>query len=421
MMRTWNKITATTILVILLANELVPGRNLLHAKVPATEAAHEWFVFVAADFTKELQQELSLLIGKKTRVDDIVHVIRAPEHECLASVTISEGTEKARWRRCENDLKQVAKLRDATNRGEMDHQLDVPRIAATVNSLRKTKTPVKIILIGDPVFHDTRDQGWSWRGGRVASIGALCLEQSDCPFSQRRSKTQFPQHTEVFWLTHAAQWGANEEHREQVVACYAHFFASRNAWLRQLGTDAAAVFARAATEANESDLKIPNLTTPPNDFVGVWNLSRQSVPVASPQQPSQVPVLLWHARRVITTTPAVESTDEISIPNAVTQAINQVRSGRSIITVIWTTEIEPLHCDIDIYARNPAAHQPDQTEIFYQQPTTNLGKLYRDVVVAGAIDGDGSDCLSWEAVEVSEEDFSKCQFWLNAFRVGGPV
>lgn len=208
-------------------------------EAPLPAGNRETVIVIAEGTTVEVRKELGLRLHTaivEGSPGDVIHVVAAPQHEPVASLVIPDAPPASRLRR--SSLRaQLAEIIAFLEKEPIEgsDQLQVPAIAAAVNSLRRTDAPCSVILVGSPVFADPRHVGWSFSDGGVASDGALNNEFS--PFS--KGVSDFPAGTRVTWLAPTTDFGKDATHRAAITRFWLLFFASHGAELVRLSSDAA--------------------------------------------------------------------------------------------------------------------------------------------------------------------------------------
>jgi len=362
--------------------------------------AHEWFIFVAAGLPSSVMspvgKELQTLIGTTARTGDVVHVVLTPTHQPISTITVPHGTRRTRLRKPAvlNEFRRLAEVFRSETDGA-DTQLQVPVIPATVRALRATDSPVRVILVGDPLYDDPLQQGWSMIGGYVPTDTSIKDPRS--PFRTVHSLED----TEISWLTPSSNWGADHGHREAVIRFYRLFFQEHGAQLLRFTVDSQAAFnARGGTQFSEplvadaseaSGMKYVALVTARGDNeAGKEHEIEVIVPELQPLEnaPEQVQEVIREAEK---------SSDEI------------------LLAINWASA-DP-HSDLDLWIRSKGADE----EMNFTRMQTSFGELIRDVRHAGSVAGDGADFQKWEMARITHNRLTDITLWLNAFNTNSPV
>lgn len=336
----------------------------------------EWFVFVAEDTPKpvfmSVAQELENLVGSVAAPGDAVHVITAPKHNSVASVTIPAGERRTRLRdqQLRAELGKLKPILEASS-AERSSQIQLPMVASTVRSLRSTNYPTKVILIGHPLYNDSRHAYWNMDNARVPSDGSL--NSPLCPFNN--GVDDFTKETELVWLAPSAEWGDDHAHRAAVVRFYRLFCQKNGATLAGFTTDPAAAF-------RVNHAQFDGSVTPEDDGVYMKVVSRESAP---PPVPTEVQSFL-----------AGIDEDHIGL------AIN------------WTSQ--DRHCDVDMWVSS-SGHAD---ELHFRKKKTAFGELFRDVTRSGSITADAQQYQNWGA-RIEHDRIRDVTLWLNTFQASKPV
>ncbi len=154
-------------------SEVSNGRNA--ASRTKNGPKSEWFVFLATPMPKKMQPsvqtELQNLVASTATSGDVIHFVESPTHAPIARLTVPDGNPKARLRKRQvaSQIKKLGCALDASltdKFGEIG-QVQFADLPNTLASLRTTDLPVRIVLVGDPIYHDPKHDGWSMMGGFV--------------------------------------------------------------------------------------------------------------------------------------------------------------------------------------------------------------------------------------------------------------
>ncbi|MCA9200037.1 MAG: hypothetical protein KDA87_21010, partial [Planctomycetales bacterium] len=172
--------------------------------------------------TPAVQADLQSQIGTLLTATPAGHrlvVVKGKDHIPVINITIPSGSARQRLRN-RTVTQAMGLLRQfldqaSQNSETQGSQIGFPNLPASYWSTMAGRTPCKIILIGDPIFDDSRHLFWSFRDGRFPSDAALTEPTSSCPFVNRNHK-KIPSDVQISILS-PAEWGSSQEHRDRVI------------------------------------------------------------------------------------------------------------------------------------------------------------------------------------------------------------
>ncbi len=376
---------------------------------PASEAKVEYFVFVASDLPSDAKSSVGSEVNKliaTANAGEVIHVIATPIHDPVSSFTVPAGSHQRRIRQPDirSHLERIGRFlrepRAEAQRSIGRYQIDPLAIARTIQSLKRTPAPARIILVGNPIYDDQKQAGWSMTNAVVPSDASLGSEF--CPFS---SSADFPPGTDIRWLTSSPDWGQNENHRAAVTRFYQLYFQKHHGRLSRMTNDSAAAFA----SVDGGDL----LATPTADpdespFVGMVSVLQNSTQARAQRQSSQIPVA--QSPTLITSASSAE------VEQMIQQA--QANTDKIFLAINWVTVGQGgEQCDIDLWIGSRGSTE----ELNYRHLETPFGRLYRDIRAAGTIEGNADEFLSWECAEISHNRLEDLTVWLDVYWTNQPV
>ena len=138
----------------------------------------EWVVGVSRDQSKvdieAVGVEVAKLIETTANPGDWIHIVSLPDHLTVGSFIVPEGSPRTRLRDQgvrEFMPKIVAAFQPS---GETGARIDLPALASTVGSIRRSSLPCRIVLFGSPIYQNPTKVGWHFNDGGGAlddSIG----------------------------------------------------------------------------------------------------------------------------------------------------------------------------------------------------------------------------------------------------------
>ena len=368
----------------------------------------EWFLFVADGLPEPVLQsaarQFQELLSGRAQPGDVIHLISTPSHSPVASLVVPDGNHNARLR--DPSVKAAArKLKSlftvSSNPGS--GQIQLPSVAATVRSLRRTEFPCRVVLIGTPIYDEPRQQGWSMTGGMVPTDGALNAEHS--PFN---NDTKFPNGTQIAWLSSTTDWGDDPAHRDAVTRFNRLYLQTQNGQLTRMTADAETAFHFGTTQ-------FPGSVTPLREEPGVKFVAVQSDREADPTTERKVTVEVDPPQPEPPT--PVQPTPPASERAEVETVLADAEANRNVIGLAINWESQDPRCDLDLYVTS----RGESEELHFQQKQTRFGQLFRDVTSSGTISGDGSNYQNWEWARINHNRWQDLTVWVNVYRSQKPA
>ena len=374
----------------------------------ATETAGhaEWFLFLADGLPEPVlqsaAQQFQDLLSARAQPGDVIHLVSTPSHRPIASLVVPEGNHNARLR--DSSVKAATRKLKAlftasSNRGS--GQIQLPSVAATVRSLRRTEFPSRVVLIGSPIYDDPRQQGWSMTGGMVPTDGALGAEHS--PFN---NETNFPNGTQISWLSATTDWGDDPAHRDAVTRFNRLYLQTRNGQLTRMTADAETAFHFGTTQ-------FPSRVTPSREEPGVKFVAVQSDRESGPMDERKLTVEVDPPRPE----PPASVQPPTSQAAQVEVALADAEANRDVIGLAINWESQDPSCDLDLYVTS----RGETGELYFRQKETSFGRLFRDVTSSGTISGDGSNYQNWEWARINHNRWDDLTVWVNVYSSQKPA
>ena len=374
----------------------------------------EWFLFIADNLPESLQAETAdqfqQLLGHRAVPGDIIHVIATPRHTPLASIVVPDGSHNSRLR--DRDVKaampRLLPLFQPSEQGAAGQQLQLPSVATTVRSLRRTEFPCRVILIGSPIYDDPRQQGWSMTGGMVPTDGALNAEHS--PFN---NATNFPNGTQISWLSATTDWGDDPAHRDAVTRFNRLYLQTQNGQLTRMTADAETAFHFGTTQFPGS--VAPSREEPGVKFVAVQS-DRESGPMAERKLTVEVDPPQPEPPTPVQPAP-VEPTPRTPQRTEVETVLADAEANQDVIGLAINWESEDPSCDLDLHVSNRGVSD----ELYFSRKETSFGQLFRDVTSSGTISGDGSNYQNWEWTRIHHNRWQDLTVWVHVYSSRKPA
>ncbi|MCC6508177.1 MAG: hypothetical protein IT423_03665 [Pirellulaceae bacterium] len=351
----------------------------------------EYFFFVADGLPMELRSELRQAIAQliaRGKAGSTIHLIRTPDHAAIASFELGEGTvaQRMRQRALQKVLPEINAFLSDTSPVPEDFrcQLGLPRLLDSYWSLKQTPLLSRIILIGDPVYHDPENPIWSFRGGKYPSDATINASTSTLPM-KRMGRQPLASDIPVVWIANDA-FGVDQLHHDALTRFYTLLFA------KSLGGQLS-FFGRTVASAMQPSLDV-GLATPDEFF------------------PDGFPQML----RVPTVVEVPKPTDSPATPDNINPqaALESARRDptQTAIAINWTSD-DPL-TDVDI--RLSVKGQPG--ELNFTNMNTDFGRLLRDVRRPGSLSDANRD--NWEVAVIKHDNMADLIFWLNLYEGQAP-
>jgi hypothetical protein len=175
----------------------------------------EWVVGVSRDQPKadidSAGVELAKLMTIKAKPGDWVHIVSLPDHLTVGSFVVPEGSARTRLRD-ESVREFMPKLLAAFQpSGETGARIDMPALATTVGSIRRSKYPVRVVLFGSPIYQDPTKRGWNFTSGGCALTDSI--GDTGSPFV---ADYKLPEGCRVNIVSPRPNWGEDKPHRDAV-------------------------------------------------------------------------------------------------------------------------------------------------------------------------------------------------------------
>lgn len=387
-----------------------PGRR-------STPRNTETFYVIGSGLTVEersrLGQALQDQIAEKARYGDVLTIIAAPQHAHVATFVVPEGSRNTRLRHkaIRQQLPALMKfLETISDSGE--GQVQLPSLAATVRSLRRTVYPCRIVVVGSPRYVDPRQPAWAMHEPYIptdASIGA-----AQTPFT---TETTFPADTLVHWLTQKQAEASDPLHREATHRFNRLFVQELGGTLLAITPDVEIAFNFSTPTEAERLQKEP----------GSPGMRRVTVQFAQPTPPAEaapVEVPLFEPVRPVT--PSLPAPPVAQAPEPPVQArpadaaqsvldIAQANKDTTAIAITW--QCVDSQCDIDLHIRSKGHAE----EMNFSQKITAFGELYRDVQTGGPVAHSSSDFTGWEWARIDHPRTGDLTVMLHTYRASAPV
>lgn len=249
-------------ILILAANGVCAGTNAGATLIVCSES-------LTPSAQAELQTRIGTLVTEETAGHRVV-VVKGEDHTPVINVSIPAGSARERLR--DRTLTRAMGLlrlflqQASQGGGDQSLQVGIPKLPATYWSTVAGKSPCKVILVGDPIFHDQRHAFWSFRNGRFPSDAVPSEPRSSCPFINRNHK-KIPEDVQISILS-PPEWGSGQKHRDFVIrwlrlACQE----SLGGKLVRVTNSSAQAFSRNAHDEFEP------VKRDGRAFVGMWKLA----------------------------------------------------------------------------------------------------------------------------------------------------
>ena len=402
--------------------------------VPSAQEPRHFIVAVSTGLIPAQNQDVFTLcmdlLLNRAKPGDHVEFLAAPQGGCLASVTVPDGSARARANSREyagkfGALKQF--LSTATRSpARQAGQLCLPELLDAVARSHASHEPWTVIVVGSPLYFaaNEREAAFDMEKGLVPGDGMIAASVTESLFGTIERKGQL-RDMHVHWLTPTEEWAAGEMHRHSVTRFWSLFLSEQGAVLSTFSSDAGQVFQRA--EQGEVN-PVMNATLDKNDRGLIMRpppiFRRESAPpvearISAPAaqthtqttaSPSAPPVSVSPPiHNLLGGSPAIaKATSEIPLT-----PVNHIG-----IAAVWEAAAQAAStADVDLYV---AAH-PGDPEVFWKHAEAPGAVYFRDIRHAGP-QGNGSNWTAcWEYVEVMHNQLEDVSLWLNIFDTKAPV
>ncbi len=363
----------------------------------------EWIVGVSNDQPKanidSAGIEVAKLITATAKPGDWIHIVSLPDHLTVGSFVVPEGSARTRLRDQgvrEFMPKLVAAFQPS---GETGARIDLPALASTVGSIRRSDLPCRVVLFGSPIYQDPTKVGWHFNDGGAAldeSIG-----DSDSPFG---TTYQLPEGCKVVIATPGPRWGEDKPHKDAVT----HFW---RLYIQSLGTDCDLV---RLTNAPQTAFVFD-----PPQFTGKEEVKHTGFGMKR---------FAFAAVRTKydddgTSVPIDGRAEDGAVGKSMDAVIREGQADASKTIVIAKWESIPAaadpNIDLDLWATVTGGSATG--EISFKNPVIEgVGRLYRDVRRTGSTNPDGTPLETWEGLELEATNLDSIKLWINVYSAQAP-
>ncbi|QEG35839.1 hypothetical protein [Bythopirellula goksoeyrii] len=376
----------------------------------------EYFMFVADGF-QEGRLEIAELIDRiihKSPPKTVLHLFACPAHRPICSFTVGDEPSAIRMRTA-SMKKPLAKagpfFREPPENGSL--QLDLPRVAASIASVRATPFPALVILAGDPVYDGSpHHQGFSMRQGVVPTFATLRKSSLShlSPFFQ--GVKDMPKDALVTILAHDSQWGVDHVHQEAVEDFWRELFRKQGgAHLLRITASVESAFDLMRPQA------MPNIKTiPVEEEFGM----RPATILSAQENPEGIPLIVFLGRP--RDKPVLF---EVDPPTNAEEMFEKALKSQThtLIAMRWNVDGSLLtFTDPDLHFSHPDFAE----EMAYDNRRTPFAWLLKDIRYGVTLPGGDhpGDAFgeNWEMVVVKNEYLDELEAWINVYcAVGGPI
>ncbi len=285
-------------------------------------------------------------------------------------------------------------------------QLSLPNLAASVRSLRRTEFPLRVVLVGSPIYREATQAGWSWENGVVPTDGAIGASSS--PF---RKLPSLPSDTEVSWIVPTVDWGTDELHRQAAIRFIRLLLQEQGAGLVRLTPDAELGFAfqegqfagQIAKRNGVAEMRQVSFTTARSEEVPIKTLN---VDVTESRAGEIDPVASENAS-------GAEGSPQSDAEAFLSQAL--LDPNKIGIAINWDSADQSS--DVDLWISDDRY----SGELSFQERNKEFGMLHRDVTSVGSLDAAAEEFKSWEWAEINHSELDRLGLWLDVYRTNHPV
>jgi hypothetical protein len=221
---------------------------------PSGQEPHHFIVAVSTGLIPAQNQDVFTLcmdlLLNRAKPGDNVEFLATPQGGRLASVTVPDGSARARANSREyagkfGALKQFLTATISPPPRQAG-QLCLPELLDAVARSHASHEPLTVIVVGSPLYFaaNDREAAFDMEKGLVPGDGMITASATESLFGTIERKGQL-QNVHVHWLTPTEEWAAGEMHRRSVTRFWSLFLSEQGAALSTFSSDAGQVFQRA--------------------------------------------------------------------------------------------------------------------------------------------------------------------------------
>lgn len=375
----------------------------------------EWGVFACDGLERKERLALGdqvLRLIKHGKPKSVIHVFGAsPVHYHVLTVEIPDTQPELRLR--SKEMKKVlAKLKKFVTsfKPNASKQLEIVRVGASFEKVRRTNLPCCVVLAGSPIYVNKLHQGLSMAGGLVPTDSTLIKSELShlSPFYQ--GVRPLPEHT-LISIYSQPNWGVDQINESAVEDFWRKFFElNGNSHLQRISDSMEAAF-----NLVERQVVTPALATKKDEY-GVNLVTMQSVQDHTEPQP--LTIFLGRPRLK----PPVY---EIDPPKNVEEIFAKALASKTHTAIAIRWLMDKSHwtfTDVDLHLSHPDYEE----KLSFSNAITPYSKLLKDVRYGTGGRDQKTDRIefgeNWEIAVVKNKYLPKLEGWLNIFSaVGGPI
>jgi hypothetical protein len=377
---------------------VVSSSNLL-AQTPQAEKA-EYFVLLCKQNHSDLNQAFKREVFRflaSAETGGIAHIAKGDQHQYLATLEFVKGDGPARFRNktWKEALPAVHGAFDQVNREHEKGQVNLPLLPQTIERLRRTNLPARIVIFGDPLYVNPRHKGFSHEGGFVTTDASIGAELT--PF---RLAPSLPKGSKVNWIVPSPTFGVDEEHQYAVTRFNRLYIQRLQSRLLRTTIDPKLAF-------SFLDDNTP-VVEPVEGQPGRREVSFQTVSIEKSKGLATLQMATAEISR--------QFQGHEDGPEAVLMGAER-QKDRIALAINYFSE-DPL-CDVDLCIASDGL----EGEINFLTPERSWGRLYRDLRKADTSREpfDDAQYKNWEWASIDHARLNDLSLWLNVYQTTKPV
>lgn len=374
----------------------------------------EILIIVSADFADAASRSI-LKITKTLPTGSQIAVVEASTMRLLGRISIPDGeTGLFRQRKIGAKLRAIDKaLKElGASTATPKDQIAFESISRTVDAMRATTLPARLLFFGTPIFdgRSPSSKAWSFSEGRV--ISDFGVWWPECPLNPR-TRVLPPKTTAV--IVTPPEWGDGENHRQWVERFWSLWFdGCGNANLLGITSDPQRGLTQLISN-HDTIHAVPQVASdqPLDREVALWSTEPVAVLMEEEQPRKQKKLPVGPGPRFSKQNPpSPDSAD--SVGRSINREIEADPNPKHTrIAIVWTGA-EGEDTDIDLWIRDLSS----ENEVSFQCRNQFFGTLSRDDQKGGSIDVDAK-LESYECVTVFHTKIEKLVAWAHLYKGRG--
>jgi hypothetical protein len=365
----------------------------------------------------EVAQHFQHQFAESAEPGDVITVVAAPSHTHVATFVVPEGSRNTRLRNKSvrqqlPAINKLFKMKDASRGG----QVQLPSIGSSIRSLRRTKFPIRVVVVGNPFYLDPRQEAWSMKYPFVPTDAAIGDPNS--PFTLA---AKLPAGTLVHWFETRPSADIDPAHLEAARRFNRLYIQELGGSLTSVSPDAALAFDFSAATVAETIVREP----------GIAGRRRSTIESTLPEEQADAPKFIVPLDKgSVASSNSLPQPPKASdkAPSSNVPALPPAEAAKKVLdaamidksstalAMSWSSDGGETNCDLDFYIRAKGYEE----EIYFGNKKTTFGELYFDIQSSGSLGGENADFSTWEWASVNRPK-EELTVFINTFRATKPM